>query len=457
MITANTSPHQGDDLQQRAVSHYDVVVVGGGPAGIAAAIAASRMDCRVALIEKHPMLGGMGTAALVSNFCNAHYDSKRMIIGGVFAELRDRLIANDAIHITGGLEPYDPQVLVEQVNHMCMGAGVDVYLQTSVKHTVFTPGKPAHITLDNQNVLRAKTVVDASGDAVVAHNAGVHTTFGRTGDHAVMPLTYCYILGPIDVPQLQAQMPEAIMADKRTGEPYVYLGFQPRAKEWVAQARASGELTIPRDRIAVAFGLPKRPDHVAVNFGRVFVDDPTDPVQLAQAEVIGKQQVEEGVKFFRKYVPGCANVKLVELARQIGVRESRQIIGQYTLTGQDVLECRQFDDVIAQCCYSIDVHEPGSDKTTLKSIPRGSHYDIPWRCLLPREGNGPENLIVAGRSISATNVAMSSFRVTPSVMAIGEAAGVGAALAALHHEGDMHKVSHHDVQQRLLEGDAILA
>lgn len=455
MTSSNTNSQQISTASSSR-EHFDVAVIGGGPAGIAAAIAAARMDRSAVLIEKHPIPGGMGTAALVSNFCNAHWDSKRIIIGGIFAELRDRLIASDAIHVTGGLEPYDPQALVQEVNHMCLGAGVDVYLNTAVKDIAFEQGKPAAITLKGRPGFTASTLVDASGDAMVAHQAGVPTTFGRAGDHAVMPLTYCYIIGPVDVAKLKEEMPEAIMTDKRTCDPYIYLGFEPRAKAWVAQARAAGELTIPRDRIAVAFSLPKRPNHVAVNFGRVFVDDPTDPVQLANAQEAGKLQVHEGVRFFRKYVPGFKDIKLVELAKQIGVRESRQIVGRYTLTGNDVLDCRQFDDVIVQCCYSIDVHEPGSDKTTLKSIPRGSHYDIPWRCLLPQQGQGPDNLIVAGRSISGTNVAMSSFRVTPSVMAIGEAAGIGAALASASHEGNLRAVAYEQVQQRLLETSGIL-
>jgi len=431
----------------------DVAVVGGGPAGIAAAIAAARLGRNVILIEKHPFLGGMGTAALVSNFCNAHWDGQRMILGGIFAELRDRLIESDNLHVTGGLEPYDPQAFIRCVQDMCNGAGVNTLLDSPIESVVFTEGHPTRITLQDGRTIKAAAVVDASGDAIVAHQAGVASTHGRPNDHAVMPLTYCYILGPVDIEELQQGIPEALHTDKRTGKPFIYLGYQPKAKELVAQARAAGDLTIPRDRIAVAFGLPGRPDHIAVNFGRVFIDDPTDPKQFEAAQELGKKQVEEGVNFFRKYMPGFKNAKLVELARQIGVRESRQIVGQYTLNADDVLSCRQFDDVIAQCCYSIDIHEPGSDKTTMKSIPRGSHYDIPWRCLIP--ATGPKNLIVAGRSISATHEAMSSFRVTPSVMAIGEAAGIGAALA-IEHQGDIRQVPYKQVQQHLLEAKGIL-
>jgi glycine/D-amino acid oxidase-like deaminating enzyme len=446
-----SSPQDPSSTSDTAI---DVAILGGGPAGIAAAIAAARMNRRVRLIEKHPFLGGMGTAALVSNFCNAHWDSRRFIIGGIFGELRRLLIESDSLHVTGGLEPYDPASLIRHVNTLCLDAGVEVQCDTTLRSVQFTPGRPACVTLDDGSAFHASTVVDATGDAMVAHAAGVPGTFGRASDQQVMPLTWCYILGPIDLDHLQREMPEAFHQDQRTGRQFVYLGYQQRARDWVAQAREAGELTIPRDRIAVAFGLPGRPDHVAVNFGRVFIKDPTDPTQLAQASRQGREQVDQGVRFFQKYIPGFDKAALVELARQIGVRQSRQIIGRYTLTAQDVLACTQFDDVIAQCCYSIDIHEPDSDKTTLRGVPKGAHYDIPWRCLVPEKG--PANLVVAGRSISATAQAMSSLRVTPSVMAIGEAAGVGAALASAK-DGDIHSIPHRAIQQRLRDTGGILA
>lgn len=433
--------------------NFEVVVAGGGPAGISAAVAAARMGKRTALIERHPFLGGMGTAALVSNFCNAHHDGERFIIGGIFAELRNRLIGKDAVIVTYGLEPYEPQAFRDEVAAMCLEAGVELFLDAVIEGVDFENEHTARVRLKDGQNITSRTVVDSSGDAAVAAEADVPFTFGRAEDGAVMPLTYCYVLGPIDVETVQQEMPECILHDQRTNQPYLYLGGQPRLREAVQVARESGELTIPRDRIAVAFSLPGRIDHIAVNFGRVFIQDPTNPAQLAQAEAEGKQQVEEGARFFRKYVPGFEKARVAELAKQIGVRESRQIVGLYTLTADDVLSYRQFDDVIAQCCYSVDIHQPNSTQTLMKSIPRGKHYDIPWRCLVPRQG--PPNLIVAGRSISATQEAMSSFRVTPSVMAIGEAAGVTAALAC---EGNtsIADVPFAQIQQRLVATGGIL-
>jgi hypothetical protein len=405
---------------------FDVAIIGGGPAGFGAALGAASHGARTVAVEKHPALGGMGTSGLVNNFCCAHNDGVRLIIGGVFARLRGRLLARGKLYEHRYAEPYDPAAFEEETRAMCAEAGVTLLLGQTVTGADFPARAPAVFRLADGTEITARTVVDATGDATVAARAGVPFTFGRPSDHAVMPLTYCYKMGPMDLEQLAATYPHGVRTDPRTGERFVWLS--PGLKDEVQAAHAAGDLSIPRDCVAVLTSVPGQPQNATVNFGRVFIKDPTDPGQLRLADEEGQRQVRDGLRFFRKYVPGMQNVKLLQLARQIGVRESRQIRGLYTLTKEDVVGCRQFADVIAQCWYPIDIHEPGSDKSTMVLLPEGQHYDIPWRCLVPAQG--PENLIVAGRCISASHEAMSSLRVSPSVMAIGEAAGVTAALAA---------------------------
>lgn len=410
---------------------FDVVVAGGGPAGLGAAVAAARLGARTALVERHDVLGGMGTAALVNNFCPAHLDGSRLIIGGIFAELRQRLIARRAIFASRdyayAVEPYHPDVFAEEAAALCREAGVRVFLDGKIVAVNCPRNGRAQIQLADGFTIEAHTVVDATGDAHLAAASGVAYRFGNGKDHSVMPLTLCYKIGPVDFEKLQrAQLPGVqVTDDPTTGHVrFIVSGLT----ELVTQARRRGELNIPRDHISQISNLPGEPANATVNFGRVFIEDPTDPTALAAAEREGRRQIQEGIRFFKKYLPGFENIELLDVARQIGVRESRQIVGLYTLTGEDVLHCRQFEDVIAQCCYAVDVHDPHGIGTQLIELPRGTHYDIPWRCLVP--DRGPRNLIVAGRCISATQEAMSSFRVSPSVMAIGEAAGVTAALAS---------------------------
>lgn len=431
----------------RSKSFYDVAVVGGGPSGIGAALGAARCGASVVLLERSATAGGMGSLALVNNFCNAHFDGERMIIGGVFHDLRQRLIARGALHVTGGLEPYHHDVMAEEAEAMLRKAGVTLRYKSALCGAKFSPGEVTLMDQDGGNI-HAKSVVDATGDAHLATLAGVPFTQRKS----VMPLTYCYLIGPVDLERLNRIHPDAFAHDIRTGAPYISLGGQEWLIEAVGTARACGELTIPRKRIAVAYSLPGAPEVVSVNFGRVNISDPTQPDQLEQASREGVRQVHEGIAFFRKYVPGFESAGLLQLAERIGVRESRQIDGLYRLTEDDVLACRQFPDVIAQCRYSIDVHLPDSDGTRLVTLPAGRHYDIPLRCLIPKEG--PENLIVAGRCISADQSAMSSFRVAPSVMAIGEAAGVTAALA---RGRAMAAVPYSEAREALLAGGGILS
>lgn len=456
MTTESLGPHTETNNPA-----YDVLVIGGGPAGIAASIAAARQGLRTALIEKHPILGGMGTAALVNNFCPAHICKGREIIGGIFGKLRRMLLNRKAIYtydtihnITVWIEPYNPDVFIQEVKALCAEAHVDVFTGTRVSSIIRSNSMIDGVCLDGGRKLGCRSIVDATGNGDVAFHTGVPFTFGREGDHAVMPLTYCYMIGGIDIGKAREKTPQFVFHDAYADEDFFFLsGWYPEVDAKIAEARRSGKLSIERDHISGVFGVPNKYGHATINFGRVTIADPTDPVQLAEAEKIGRRQVEEGIQFFRDYLPGFETVELKQLALQIGVRETRQIVGLYTLKGEEVLTGAQFDDVIAQCCYPVDIHEPGSDKTTIRGIEGAGHYDIPLRCLIP--SSGPKNLVMAGRCISANHEAMSSFRVSPSVMALGEAAGVTAGLAAANHI-PAAQVPSKQVQEQLRSNGGIL-
>lgn len=435
---------------------FDTLVIGGGPSGIGAALGAARAGASVALVERHPALGGMGTSALVNNFCPAHWDGYRLIIGGVFGRIREGLIARKAIYadqIPGqhpAMEVFDPRAMEELSAELCREAGVTLCLGHAAGSARET-ADGIEVEWSGQT-LRGSTLVDTSGDASFARALGVGT---RMSVGRLMPLTYCFVFGPIDLDQFAEELPEAVRVDSRTGERHIYCSNQETGKigEYFRRAREAGDFTIPRRGLPILASVPGRPEYATVNIGRVFCADPTDPELLARASREGEAQVQEALAWFAKYWPGMKNIRLVELARQIGVRETRQLVGRYTLTREDVIGLRQFDHVVCQCWYPIDVHHPDGTGTTMVELPLGSHYDIPLECLLPAEGSA--RVIVGGRCISATQEAMSSFRVSPSVMALGEAAGVTAALAA-RSDGDVRAVPYEAVRRELLAGGAIL-
>lgn len=438
-----------------ATIEADVAVLGGGPSGIGAAIGAAQAGARAVLFERHPVLGGMGTAALVNNFCAAHKDfhSPKIIIGGVFARIRSELARRRAIYLDCCLEAYKPEVFDEVVRTQCAEAGVQVLTSAEVLEAQ-VDDRSVRIRLRDGRDVSAQRAVDATGDATFAHRAGCPTVFGRERDGAVMPMSLCYEIGGIDLAAARAGMPWIAQHDHRLDEDFILVSMHPTVNAWIAEDRARGLLSIPRDHISAILSMPGRPDHATVNYCRVFCDDPTDPVKLRAATEEGHRQVADGIAFFRRRLPGFARVELVRTALQIGVRETRRIRGLHVLTGEEAWACTQFEDVIAQCRYAIDIHEPNKDTTILKDFPPGTHYDIPWRSLIPT--GGPGSIVAAGRSISATHEAASSFRVSPSMLAIGEAAGVTAALAAQRgcHVGE---VGHEPVQAVLRAHGGILA
>jgi hypothetical protein len=223
------------------------------------------------------------------------------------------------------------------------------------------------------------------------------------------------------VRQRPEQMRSSLKAHERTPERLTAVAG---LYELWESARARGVVNVPRE--LVSFFASPYADEVTVNMTRVVDVDPLDPDDLTRAEVEARAQVMELVAFFRSDVPGFKNARLAATATQIGIRESRRIVGAYTLTAEDVLQARRFDDAIARSADPIDIHNPGGSGTTTHRLPPGASYEIPYRCLVPQR---IDDLLVAGRCISTTHEALASTRLTPTVMTLGQAAGTAAALS----------------------------
>ena len=439
---------------------FDVVVLGGGPAGITAAISAARNGAKTLLVERYGFLGGMSTAALVYPWMTFHSASGQQVIKGLAQEIVERLQARngspghlrDTIGFTYSLTPYHPEIYKVVAFEMLEEAGVEVMLHTSAIDVITEQEKIKEVKLYNKSgtiLLQGRFFVDATGDADIAYMSGAPWEQGNS-NHKVQPMTMKFRMKGVKLDKVKQymlqnrdQFYEKTLIDQLDQLPLTAIaGFY---KLW-----EEAKLSIPRE--GVLFFTGPAEDEVLINVSRVSGLDPTNAQDLTQAEYEGRKQVLELEKFFKEYIPGFEQASISEVGSQIGVRETRRIIGQYVLNGVDVLDARRFPDVIARSGYPIDIHNPEGKGITANFIREGGAYDIPYRCIVPQK---IKNLLLAGRCISTTHEAQATTRLTPSCMAIGQAAGTAAAIAVAVH-CDNIDVPIDELQRRLTEQHAEL-
>ncbi len=423
---------------------FDVVVVGSGSAGSAAAIAAARSGARTLLIEKLPFLGGTSTAVLDTFYGFYTPGSQaRKVVGGigdeVVAELRrlGTVVERPNTYGAGTGVTYLAEHLKVAWERLVLDAGARVLLHAFVQDAFVSDGRVTGLLVATKAGLRrveAKVVIDASGDADVCHHAGLG--YELAGDLSpAQTLTTTFRMVNVD------------------GSHRV---VKDRLHELMGEAAASGEYALPRlegsDHVTPVDGMTAtimtRVEHVRRESDRVV--NATDPDVLTAAEIEGRRQALEYARFLVDRVPGYEHSALVALGTQIGLRETRRVYGDYRLTRSDVLEARQFDDQIGLCGAPIEDHHGGTG-TTWEYLPDGSVVGIPYRTLVVRDA---VNVLVAGRCFSATHDAHASVRSMAQCMAMGQAAGTAAALAAAD-SGDVRAVP--ALRDRLRAEGAVLA
>ncbi|MBB6637387.1 FAD-dependent oxidoreductase [Cohnella thailandensis] len=415
----------------------DVVVVGGGPAGIIAAIAAGRQGARTVLIERYGFLGGMSTAALVYPWMTFHTEAGEQVIRGIPQELVDRLIAcggspghlRDTVGFVSTVTPYHPELFKVTAIDMLMEAGVKLLLHSFVDDVEVREGRIRSVTLTGKSgriQVQGSMFVDTSGDADVASLSGAPTRIGRDGDRLTQPMTMKFRMRGVDLGAVKRAMidnPDNFYRKTPFAdlERIPLTGIQGFYAEWKA-----ANLPINRDQVLLFAGPAE--DEVLVNCTRVQGLDGTDVEDLTKAEEEGRRQVLMMAEFLQKSVPGFSRASISAVGAQIGIRESRRIDGLYSLTIDDVVSGRKFPDAIARSGYPVDIHDPSGKGVKAAWIGGDGAYDIPYGCLVAK---GIDNLLAAGRCISTTHEALATTRLTPSCMATGQAAGTAAALAAL--------------------------
>ncbi len=419
------------------MNDIDVLVVGGGNAGCAAAIAAARHGARTMLVERYGFLGGTATASMVGPWMTFHSGSKR-IVGGIAQEIVERLQRmggspghlHDSSDYVATITPFDPEIHKALLFEMMQDAGVKLLLHAYFLRAIASDGKvygATFATVAGERSYRAPVTIDATADAYVAASAGVQTQQGDERGR-VQPASLMFRLSHVDLAKTATyvrmhpdQMRTSLKAHERTAPALTAVAG---LYDLWHDALQHEEVDIPRE--LVSFFVSPYADEVTVNMTRVTNIDPLDPDDLTRAEVEARMQVMQLLEFFRKRVPGFENARLAATGTQIGIRESRRIVGEYTLTRDDVLQARHFDDAVARSAYPIDIHNPAGSGTVTHRLPEGESYEIPYRCLVPANVDG---LLVAGRCISTTHEALASTRLTPTVMTLGQAAGTAAALA----------------------------
>ena len=374
----------GVDIQRGAGSKrpsYDVLVAGGGNAGCAAAIAAARSGARTLLVEKYGFLGGTATAAMVGPWMTFHSGGER-IVGGIAQEMVERLVArgaspghiHDASDYVATITPFDPEAHKALLFEMMGEAGVDLLLHAYFLEADCAPDGVVRVTrfatVGGIREFAATVTIDATADAFVAASAGVALQQGDERGR-VQPASLMFRLSHVDLAATAAyvrarpdQMRTSLPREERRAEALTAVAGL--YELWNA-ARERGEVDVPRE--LVSFFISPYPDEVTVNMTRVVDIDPLDPDDLTRAEVAARAQVTQLFEFFRRNVPGFANARIAATAAQIGIRESRRIVGAYTLTRDDVLSARTFDDAVARSAYPIDIHNPAGSGTTTFRLP----------------------------------------------------------------------------------------
>lgn len=420
----------------------DIVVAGGGLAGCLAAIAAKRVNPRacVFLIERYGFLGGMATAGYVFPYMRYSAAGGKRLSGGLFKELNDRMAAAGYMHDARREFPsrFDPAMLRCILDEMVLEAGVQLLFHGLVNavHVENTGGRNTRVkdasiqTKAGTTSASARYFIDATGDADIVFHAGGKVEMGREPDKLVQPATLNFRMGNLGL--LKPARP--VIAAKARAE------------------KAKGNLLTPRDD-CLAFDAGDRRLHF--NQTRVAGFDFTDPAGMTAAEIEGRKQARRFIDFLRSKVPGFKHAVVEGLGTQLGIRETRRIVGEHVLTEQELLGCVQFPDRIGLGNYPVDIHDPkGSSSTDIRHVPAGKWYSIPYRSLVPR---GITNVLVAGRPISATHVAHSAIRILPICSVIGHAAGVAAGLASKQDVSIAMKDLHvEEIQAILKQQGAVL-
>ena len=395
--------------------YTDVLVLGSGPSGFAAAYTAAKNGAKVILVEQNGDVGGISTSGLMSHWTGS--------CGSVlFNEILRRSAENNEDGFKNKITNLiDPEKLKTLYLEMLDEVGCKVMLYTFAEDAICNGDKVLGASVINKSGktdIYAKVTVDATGDGDIAARAGAEFVLGRESDNKMQPATLMFKVGGVDCSRA------------------VFLGsFESTYETPKGELQALAKQHIPYPAGHILTYATTLPGVVTCNMTNAIEIDGTCADDLTRATLVCRRQMNDIVRYLREFVPGYENCFVISSASLIGIRETRHFKGKYTLTEQDILEAKLFEDYVVKDAYfNFDVHNiegAGLDKTGVqKHFPQEKGYTIPYRCLLPEI---KENLLLCGRNISGTHMAHSNFRVMPICVGIGEAAGAAACISALQN------------------------
>ncbi|MBR2869878.1 MAG: FAD-dependent oxidoreductase [Clostridia bacterium] len=390
------------------MKEYDLIVVGGGLAGVASAVSAKRQGLNVLIIERSGCFGGAISNNLVYPFMRYWQDNPddtyTLLSAGIFSEIRELA---EQYEKADSLMNFKPQAIKLTLDKLIVDSGVDFLFHSTVYSVTTKNDKVKSVkvlTKSTKTEFFAKYFIDATGDGELIYYAGCDYQLGRESDNLCQPMTTCFRISGVDLDRMRKDYPT----------------LQQKWKE----LKSKGQIKNPRENILSMIGLGEGILHL--NTTRVVKLNPTDAFEISRAEVIAREQVYELFHFLKAHSTAFENSTIISVANEIGVRESRKLKGVHILTEQEIISCKRFEDAIALGNYEIDVHNPEGTGTYLHYFKQGEVYSIPYRSLLPKEYT---NLLVAGRCLSATHQAHSAVRILPICTCLGQAAGTAIALA----------------------------
>jgi hypothetical protein len=424
-------------------SDYNVIVAGGGPAGIAAAISAAREGKRVALLEASGALGGMSTMGLVPSWC-PFSDGEKIVYRGIAERIMKELKAQMP-HIPEELVDWvaiDPEKLKLLYDKLMQEYNVRVLFNITICGADVENGRIKAILAAHKcgiSAFTADTFIDCTGDADLARFAGAQFL---PDDIDIQPSSHCFMIGGVD--------PEAYNKCR------LYGGLQESPIRKMIDSGRYPEIKDTHMCVAVI-----EPGIIGFNAGHIWDIDPSDPFSMSDALAEGRRIADAIYRGLREFEPEAfGRSYIVQTAPLMGIRQSRRVKGDYIIGIDDYIARRSFEDEIGRCCYYIDIHPPksevaestdayiGAEKRAMH-YGKGESYGIPYRCLTPA---GLDNLLVAGRSISSDNTINASLRVMPPCFVTGEAAGIAAALS----QGNVHSVDTARLREKLTEYGAYI-